>query len=99
MRTKISFYTKEDKLLQYQLGNARQENNRFKKACDKLRGEALAEKMLKKLLNNTTKQLMTDDESSDDKGLGPPESMFMNSSITIKDSKKSGQINLFLVKT
>ncbi|CAO3689166.1 unnamed protein product [Rhizopus stolonifer] len=99
MRTKISLYTKENNLLQCQLGNARQENDRLKKACDKLRGKVLAEKMLKKLLNDTTKQPMTDDESSDDEKFGPPESMFINSSIAIKDNKTSGQLNLFSVKT
>ncbi|KAI7905748.1 uncharacterized protein BX663DRAFT_500770 [Cokeromyces recurvatus] len=56
MRTLISSLTKENDLLQRQLENARQENNRLKATCDRLRGKILAEKMLKKLLGHPPSQ-------------------------------------------
>jgi radical SAM superfamily enzyme YgiQ (UPF0313 family) len=51
MRTFISSLTKENELLQRQVDHVRRENNRLKTTCDQLRGKMLAEKMLKKLLD------------------------------------------------
>ncbi|GAA5817565.1 hypothetical protein MFLAVUS_011113 [Mucor flavus] len=52
MRHLISSLTKENDLLLRQLDHVRRDNNRLKATCDKLRGKMLAEKMLKKLLND-----------------------------------------------
>lgn len=73
MRCMISSLTKENDLLLRQLDHVRRENNRLKATCDKLRGKMLAEKMLKKLLNdkeetsiNQLKQLEQDIAQDDD---------------------------------
>jgi hypothetical protein len=73
MRCMISSLTKENDLLLRQLDHVRRENNRLKATCDKLRGKMLAEKMLKKLLNdkeessiNQLKQFEQDIEQDDD---------------------------------
>lgn len=55
MRCMITSLTKENDLLLRQLDHVRRENNRLKATCDKLRGKMLAEKMLKKLLNDKEK--------------------------------------------
>ncbi|KAI9366634.1 hypothetical protein BD770DRAFT_303181, partial [Pilaira anomala] len=52
MRRMISSLTKENDLLLRQLDHVRRDNNRLKATCDKLRGKMLAEKILKKLLND-----------------------------------------------
>jgi heterodisulfide reductase subunit B len=66
MRTLISSLTKENELLQRQVDNVRRENNRLKTTCDQLRGKMLAEKMLKKLLDEEGMERFDEDIDFED---------------------------------
>ncbi|KAI9468916.1 MAG: hypothetical protein EXX96DRAFT_589717 [Benjaminiella poitrasii] len=70
MRALISSLTKENDLLQRQLETARQENNRLKTTCDRLRGKILAEKMLKKLLNHPRQSLLMQQQQKEEAATG-----------------------------